>query len=119
MLDARRSAWALTAASEAATVCSQRWAMAFFVLAGLLLTGTAAVAQRYGGAWWLWLAFLASGAFTAVLAVMRRRTCFGPAQKKRQQPTSSGPEDEADREGRAGEESQNATDRELPPALTR
>jgi hypothetical protein len=105
--------------SRVATALGWAATVAFFVLAGLLLTGTAAVAQRYGGAWWLWLAFLASGAFTAVLAVMRRRTCFGPVRNKREQPTSSGPEDGADREGRAGEDSQSTTDRELPPALTR
>jgi hypothetical protein len=59
-----------------------RWAptVGFFLVAGLLLAGTAAVAQRFAGAWWLWLAFLALGAFTALLAVKRWQTCFGPAQ---------------------------------------
>ena len=51
--------------------------VAFFTLTGLLLAGTTAVAQRYGGAWWLWLLFLIAGVFTAVLTVARWLTCFG------------------------------------------
>ena len=71
------------------------WAptVAFFVLAASLLAGTAAVAQRYGDAWWLWLTFLAPGAFTTVLTVKRWLTCLGPAQPERAAtPTSAGPE---------------------------
>jgi len=88
------------------------------VLAGLLVAGTAAVAQRYGGAWWLWPAFLVFGVFTAVLAVMRHRTCFGPPQPK---PTSarSGSKDAVDGAGLAGQESESTVDSEPPPALTR
>jgi hypothetical protein len=56
--------------------------VAFLAVAGLLLAGTAAVAQRYGGAWWLWLAFLTVGAFTAVLTVARWLTCLGPARRE-------------------------------------
>lgn len=58
--------------------------VAFFVVSGLLLSGTAAVAQRYGGAWWLWLAFLTAGVFTAALTVARWLTCLrGPARQER------------------------------------
>jgi hypothetical protein len=59
-----------------------RWAptVLYFALAGLLLAGTAVVAQRYGGASWLWLAFLVAGAFTALLDVLRWRTCLGPGE---------------------------------------
>lgn len=57
-------------------------AVAFFVVTGLLLWGAAAVAQRYGGAWWLWLSFLAAGVFTAVLTLARWWTCLGLARPK-------------------------------------
>jgi hypothetical protein len=62
-----------------------RWAptAAFFAVTGLLVLGAAAVAQRYGGAWWLWLVFLTAGVFTAVLTVARWRTCLGPARPQR------------------------------------
>jgi hypothetical protein len=66
----------------------------YFALAGTLLTGTAAVAQRYGGAWWLWPTFLAAGAFTAVLEVMRWRTCFGPPKGGSEPPPSADQEEE-------------------------
>jgi hypothetical protein len=109
-----------TAASSRGVATALRWAptVAFFVLAGLLVGGTAAVAQRYGGAWWLWLAFLVSGAFTAVLAVMRHRTCFGPPQRKRTS-TPSGHQDEAHGAEPAGQESESTAESEPPPALTR
>jgi hypothetical protein len=106
--------------SSSGVATALRWAptVAFFVLAALLVGGTAAVAQRYGGAWWLWLAFLVSGAFTAVLAVMRHRTCFGPPQRKRTF-TPFGHQDEADGAELAGQESESTADSEPPPALTR
>jgi hypothetical protein len=72
------------------------WAptVAFFVLAGSLLAGTAAVAQRYGGAWWLWLTFLVLGVFTIVLIVLRWLTCLGPAGSERgATPPPVGPEE--------------------------
>jgi hypothetical protein len=65
--------------------------VAFLTLAGLLLAGTAATAQRYGGAWWLWLPFLLAGVFTAVLTVKRWQTCFGPGQPEPAS-TPAGPE---------------------------
>jgi hypothetical protein len=52
-------------------------AIAFLVLAGLLTAGTATLAQRYAGAWWLWLAFAAAGVFTAALTLARWWTCLG------------------------------------------
>jgi hypothetical protein len=62
--------------------------VAFLTLAGLLLAGTAAATQRYGGAWWLWLPFLLVGVFTAVLTVKRWQTCFGPQQEPASTPTA-------------------------------
>jgi hypothetical protein len=56
--------------------------VAFFAVAALLLLGAAAVAQRYAGAWWLWLVFLTAGVFTAVLTCLRWLTCLGPARRK-------------------------------------
>lgn len=66
--------------------------VAFLTLAGLVLAGTAAVAQRYGGAWWLWLPFLLAGVFTAVLTVKRWQTCLGPAKQPEPTSTLAGPE---------------------------
>jgi hypothetical protein len=65
--------------------------VAFLTLAGLLLAGTAAAAQRYAGAWWLWLAFLLAGGFTACLTVLRWRTCLGRARTRRRPPDAPAP----------------------------
>jgi hypothetical protein len=79
-----------------------RWAptVLYFALAGSLLAGTAAVAQRYGGAWWLLPALVAAGAFTAVLQVMRWRTCFGPGKGGSRTPLSTDPEERPETSGR-------------------
>jgi hypothetical protein len=65
--------------------------VAFLTLAGLLLAGTAAAAQRYAGAWWLWLAFLLAGGFTACLTGLRWWTCLGPARTRRRSPDDPPP----------------------------
>jgi hypothetical protein len=66
------------------------------------VAGTAALAQRYGGAWWLWLTFLLLGVFTIVLIVLRWLTCLGPAGSERGAiPPPVGPE-ERDQEHLAG-----------------
>jgi hypothetical protein len=74
--------------SRLAVVLRRAPIVAFFTLTGLLLAGTTAVAQRYGGAWWLWLLFLTAGVFTAVLTVARWLTCFGRVRGARA-PTST------------------------------
>ena len=55
------------------------------VLAALALVGTAAVTQRYAGAWWLWLAFLLAGGFAAGLVGLRWRTCLGRTRTRHRQ----------------------------------
>jgi hypothetical protein len=56
-------------------------AVSFLTLPALLVAGTAVVVQRYAGAWWLWLAFLGFGLFTAALTVERWWVCLGPTPK--------------------------------------
>jgi len=69
--------------------------VAFLTLAGLLLVGAAALSQRYGGAWWLWLPFGLAGVFTAVLTLKRWQTCLGRAKQPEPTPTPAGPEVES------------------------
>jgi hypothetical protein len=71
----------------------------YFALAGSLLAGTAAVAQRYGGAWWLWPAFVAAGLFTVVLDVKRWQTCFGPRKGGSGPPPPHDPEERPEPSG--------------------
>lgn len=65
-----------------ATVLRRAPALAFFVVTGLLVWGAAMVAQRYAGAWWLWVVFLIAGVFTIVLTVARWWTCLGLPRPK-------------------------------------
>jgi hypothetical protein len=74
-----------------AVVLRRTPAVAFHLLAALLLAGTAAVAQRYGGAWWLWLAFLALGVFTAILTALRWWTSLGLPPQRAPASTTAGP----------------------------